>query len=136
MKLLFISFIFVSIIFLIIDLIWLSFSIRYFYMPNLKAIPLNQKPVIWAGILFYLLYVIGLTLIILRPALHDFSVSTALWTGIIFGVVAYCTYNLTNLAFIKNWSINVVFIDMIWGGSLTAFSSFIGLLIAKKIFTS
>ena len=79
-------------------------------MPNLKNIPLNQKPVMWAGVLFYVLYVIGLTLVILRAALNDFSVSTALWTGIIFGIVAYGTYNLTNMAFIKNWSINVVFL--------------------------
>ena len=115
------------------EIIWLSFSIRYFYMPNLKAIPLNQKPVIWAGFLFYLLYVIGLTLIILRPALHDLSVSTALWTGIIFGVVAYGTYNLTNMAVIKDWSPTVVFVDMFWGGSLTAVSATSGIYLAKKI---
>ena len=135
MKLLFISFIFVSIIFLIIDLIWLSFSIRYFYMPNLKNIPLNQKPVMWAGVLFYVLYVIGLTLVILRPALNDFSVSTALWTGIIFGIVAYGTYNLTNMAFIKNWSINVVFVDMIWGGFVTGISSALTIFIVKNYFS-
>ena len=87
----------------------------------------------WAAVLFYLIYMIGLSIIILRPALINDSILQAFWTGIIFGVVAYGTYNLTNMATIKGWSIKVVFVDMIWGGSLTAFSSYFGILLAKRI---
>jgi uncharacterized membrane protein len=50
-----------------------------------------------------------------------------------FGLVAYGTYNLTNMATVKGWSPSVVFVDMLWGGSLTAFSSYFGILIAKKL---
>ena len=50
-----------------------------------------------------------------------------------FGFVAYGTYNLTNMATVKGWSPTVVFVDMIWGGSLTAFSSYFGILFAKKL---
>ena len=135
MKLILLSFVVVSIIFLIIDLIWLSFSIRNFYIPNLPGIPMNQKPVLWAGVLFYFIYVIGLTLVIIRPALSDFAIFTALWTGIIFGIVAYGTYNLTNMAFIKNWSINVVFVDMIWGGFVSGFSSALTIFVVKNYFS-
>ena len=95
---------------------------------------MNQKPVLWAGVLFYFIYVIGLTLVIIRPALSDFSIFTALWTGIIFGIVAYGTYNLTNMAFIKNWSINVVFVDMIWGGFVSGFSSALTIFVVKNYF--
>ena len=50
-----------------------------------------------------------------------------------FGLVAYGTYNLTNMATVKGWSPSVVFVDMIWGGSLTAFSSYYGIFLAKKL---
>ena len=135
MKPIIISFFSVSIIFLLIDVIWLSFSIKLFYKPHLSSIPLNDKPILWAGILFYLIYVIGLTLIILRPAINNDSIFLAFWTGIIFGVVAYATYNFTNMAFIKNWSLNVLIVDTIWGGLLTGTASAASIFIAKY-FTS
>ena len=130
-KPLIISFVFVSVIFLIIDVIWLSFSVKTIYKPYLGDL-IRDTPIMWAAVLFYLIYVIGLSLIILRPALINDSITQAFWTGIIFGVVAYGTYNLTNMATIKGWSYKVVFVDMIWGGVLTSFSSYFGILIAKK----
>ncbi len=133
MKIIILSFVVASIIFLIIDVIWLSFAVKNFYKPNLAGIPMNDKPNLLAGITFYFLYTLGLTLIILRPALHDGSIVLALWTGIVFGVVAYGTYNLTNMAFIKNWSINVVIVDMIWGGILTGIVSAATVYITKNI---
>ena len=132
MKLLIISFFVLSIIFLIIDVIWLSFAVKNFYKPNLIGIPMNDKPNLWAGMIFYLIYTLGLTLIILKPALYSESVILALWTGIVFGVVAYATYNLTNMAFIQNWSLNVVIVDMIWGGILTGSASALTVYIVKN----
>ena len=133
MKVILLSFVVVSIIFLIIDVIWLSFAVKNFYKPNLAGIPMLDKPNLVAGIIFYLIYTMGLTLIILRPALYSESIFLAFWTGIVFGVVAYATYNLTNMAFIKNWSINVVIVDMIWGGILTGFSSAATIYVTKNI---
>ena len=78
----------------------------------------------------------SLSLIILRPALINDSITQAFWTGIIFGVVAYGTYNLTNMATIKNWSSTVVMIDMVWGGLLTGFSSAAAIFLTKSIFTN
>ena len=135
MKILFISFVFASLIFLIADIIWLSLSVKNFYLPNLQGIPMNEKPNLSAGALFYIMYVIGLAILVLRPALDSFSVTQALWTGIIFGVVAYGTYNLTNMAFIKNWSINVVLVDMVWGGFITGSSSALSIYITKNYFS-
>ena len=132
MKILIISFFTVSIIFLIIDVIWLSFAVKNFYKPNLAGIPMNDKPNLLADIIFYLLYTLGLTLIILRPALNSESVILALWTGTVFGIVAYATYNLTNMAFIQNWSLNVVIVDMIWGGILTGSASALTVYIVKN----
>ena len=134
-KLLIISFIFVSIIFLIIDVLWLSITVKSLYRPALGDL-LKDKPVMWAAVLFYIIYMIGVALIILKPALANDSILQALWTGVVFGVVAYGTYNLTNMATIKNWSASIVWIDMIWGGLLTGFSSAVGLYLTKVFFTN
>ena len=131
MKVLFLSLFITSILFLIIDLIWLSFSVKYFYKPQLGTL-LNEKPVMWAAILFYLIYVVGLAIIILQPAIKQDSITQAFFTGIVFGIVAYGTYNFTNMATIKNWSPYVVLVDVIWGGFLTGTSSALGIYLSKK----
>ena len=134
MKTLFLSIIFTSVFFLIIDVIWLSFSVKSFYRPNLGNLILD-KPIMWAAVLFYLVYVIGLSILVLQPAIDENSIFKAFFTGIVFGLAAYGTYNLTNMAVLKGWSPYVVFVDMFWGGFLTAFSSALGIFIAKKIIT-
>ena len=134
-KSLIISFFFVSTIFLVIDVVWLSITVKSLYKPALGNL-LKDKPVMWAAVLFYIIYMVGLALIILKPALANDSILQALWTGVIFGVVAYGTYNLTNMATVKNWSATIVWIDMIWGGFLTGFSSAIGIYLTKVFFTN
>ena len=132
MKLLISATLISAFIFLIIDVIWLSFSVKSFYRPNIGHL-LLETPVMWAAILFYLIYVIGLAVVIIEPSLDYQYTSKFLIKAFMFGLVAYGTYNLTNMATIKGWSPNVVFVDMIWGGSLTTFSSYFGILLAKKI---
>ena len=133
MKTIFLSFLCFFLIFMIIDAIWLSYSIKRIYLPNLSSVPMNDKPKFLVGIVFYFIYVLGVTLIVLKPAIENNSILQAFWTGAVFGIVAYGTYNLTNMAVLKGWSPTVVFVDMIWGGSLTAFSAGSGIFIAKKI---
>ena len=132
MKLLILATLISALIFLIIDVIWLSFSVKSFYRPNIGHL-LLETPVMWAAILFYLIYVIGLAVVIIEPSLDYQNTQKFLIKAFMFGLVAYGTYNLTNMATIKGWSPNVVFVDMIWGGSLTTFSSYFGILVAKKI---
>ena len=132
MKLLISATLISALIFLIIDVIWLSFSVKSFYRPNIGHL-LLETPVMWAAILFYLIYVIGIAVVIIEPSLDYQNTQKFLIKAFMFGLVAYGTYNLTNMATIKGWSPNVVFVDMIWGGSLTTFSSYFGILLAKKI---
>ena len=73
MKILITSFLFASIIFLIIDVLWLSYSVKVFYRPQLGTLLLD-KPILWAAILFYLIYMFGLMIIIIQPALEKESV--------------------------------------------------------------
>jgi len=121
-----------SLIFLIIDVIWLSFATKSFYRPLIGNL-LTDKPVMWAAALFYLLYVFGMALVVIQPCMDSSSLFKTVYTGFIFGLVAYGTYNLTNMAVLKGWSPTVTFVDMFWGGSLTAVSATTGLYLAKKI---
>ena len=133
MKVLFTSIIFASVFFLIIDVIWLSITVKLLYRPALGGL-LNDKPVMWAAVLFYIIYTVSLAIIILQPAISNDSIFQALWTGIIFGLVTYGTYNLTNMATIKDWSPTIVFVDMLWGGCLTGISSAAGIYLSKILF--
>ncbi len=121
-----------SLIFLVIDVIWLSFATKSFYRPLIGNL-LSDKPVMWAAALFYILYVLGMALVVIQPCVDSGSLFKTIYTGFIFGLVAYGTYNLTNMAVLKGWSPTVTFVDMLWGGSLTAISTTTGLYIAKKI---
>lgn len=121
-----------SLVFLIIDVIWLSYATKSFYRPLIGNL-LTDKPVLWAAALFYILYVIGVAVIVIQPCIHDATIMKSVYIGFVFGLVAYGTYNLTNMAVLKGWSPTVVFVDMFWGGSLTAFSAGSGLFLAKKI---
>lgn len=132
MKLLYTSTLFAALIFLFIDVIWLSFSVKHFYKPNIGHLLLD-KPVMWAAAMFYIIYVLGLSIVIIEPALDSNNSIKFLLKAFMFGLVAYGTYNLTNMATVKGWSTSVVFVDMLWGGLLTAFSSYYGIFIAKKL---
>ena len=121
-----------SLVFLIIDVIWLSFSAKAFYRPHIGQLMLD-KPVLWAAALFYILYMFGMSVVVIQPCIEPDSIIKSLYIGFVFGLVAYGTYNLTNMAVLKHWSPTVVFVDMFWGGFLTAISSTSGIYIAKKI---
>ena len=132
MKLVLTSTLIAALIFLIIDIIWLSFSVKSFYGPRIGHL-FADKPVIWAAAMFYIIYVFGLGVVIIEPSINFDDTFKILFKAFMFGLVAYGTYNLTNMATIKGWSPSVVFVDMIWGGSLTALSSYYGIFLAKKL---
>ena len=133
MKIILFSTIIAALIFLIIDIIWLSFAVKSFYRPNIGHLLLD-KPIMWAASMFYIVYVIGLGIVIIEPSVNFDDTLKFLFKAFMFGLVAYGTYNLTNMATVKGWSTSVVFVDMVWGGSLTAFSSYYGILITKRLF--
>ena len=133
MKIILFSTIIAALIFLIIDIIWLSFAVKSFYRPNIGHLLLD-KPIMWAASMFYIVYVVGLGIVIIEPSVNFDDTLKFLFKAFMFGLVAYGTYNLTNMATVKGWSTSVVFVDMVWGGSLTAFSSYYGILITKRLF--
>ncbi len=131
MKIVVYSTLIAAFVFLIIDVIWLSFAVKTFYKPNIGNLLLD-KPVMWAAVMFYIIYVLGLGVVVIEPSINSLNTFNFIFKAFMFGLVAYGTYNLTNMATVKGWSINVVIVDMLWGGSLTAFSTYVGITAAKK----
>jgi uncharacterized membrane protein len=119
-------------VFFAIDMVWLGLVARNFYQKEIGF--LMKTNVNWiAAIIFYLLFIAGLVIFVLAPALEKQSWIHALLYGILFGLVTYATYDLTNLATIKDWPFLVTIVDLVWGMTLSASVSLISFLIASKL---
>ncbi len=119
--------------FLIVDLLWLGLVARTFYREKIGSLMLediNLPP----AIIFYALYVAGIVIFAVSPALHTGSWRTALVFGALFGLIAYSTYDLTNLATLRNWSVTMAIVDIAWGSILTGVSATAGFMITRYIF--
>ena len=116
----------------ILDGIWLSLTASRIYRPSLGALMVS-KPVVPAAIIFYLLYIAGLTYLVVLPALATGQFSSAVARGAVLGLVAYGTYDLTNLAIIRGWPLRVTIIDLAWGTLLTAVTAAAAFLITRAI---
>jgi uncharacterized membrane protein len=102
-----------------IDMIWLGIVAKSFYRNNLGH--LLRPDINWAAaLIFYLLYIVGILIFATLPALEKNSLRQAVVMGGLFGFFAYATYDLSNLATLRGWPVNVVFMDIIWGMALTA----------------
>ena len=132
MKSIIINYVLTTIVFLIIDLAWLGFIAKNLYQKYLGGFLTDQ--VNWAAaFIFYLIYVVGISVFAIYPAVNKNSALSAIMLGALFGFFAYATYDLTNLATLKGWPITIVFIDIAWGVFLTAAVSLSGFYIARIV---
>lgn len=105
-------------IFFLIDMLWLGLIARNFYQSQLGHLMGNVN---WtAAIIFYLIFLVGLTFFAIYPSVTSGTVVTALMLGALFGFFTYATYDLTNLATLRDWPLPVVIVDIIWGTVLGA----------------
>jgi len=119
-------------VFLVIDMIWLGLIAKNFYRAQIGT--LMKPDVNWlAAIAFYLIFIVGLVVFVIAPAMQKGSWSQALLWGALFGLVCYATYDLTNLAVAKDWPLLVTLVDLLWGAVLAASVSVITYLIATKL---
>jgi len=119
-------------VFFAIDMIWLGLIAKGFYAKQIGS--LLKPDVNWtAAIVFYLLFIVGLVVFVITPAVEKNSWIHALLFGALFGLVCYATYDLTNLALAKDWPLLVTIVDLAWGALLAASVSVITYFIASKI---
>jgi len=117
-----------AVVFLGIDFVWLSIISASFYRNRIGDLLLDQPNLGVAGV-FYLVYVAGIVHFAVMPAVNSANWTTALLNGALLGLIAYGTYDMTNLATLKNWSVSVSVVDMMWGTALTAAAATCGYFI-------
>lgn len=118
-------------VFFIIDIVWLGFISKNLYsnyLGHLMAANVNW----YAALLFYFMFIAGLVFFVINPSIEKQSVLYAILAGGFFGLIAYGTYDLTNLATIRDWPLNITIIDLIWGTFLNSTTSGITYLIVQK----
>jgi uncharacterized membrane protein len=111
-----------AIVFLGLDALWLSQLALGMYRRELGGLLLEQPNLLIAGV-FYLLFAAGIVLLVVFPALNGGGWMAAAWMGALLGLVAYGTYDITNLSTVRGWSLTVTLADLVWGTVLTAVSA-------------
>ena len=106
-------------VFMIIDAVWLTFIANKFYKKHLGSL-LATKPNLKAAAIFYVIYMIGVVVFAINPAIDKNSINYAISHGALLGLTLYATYDLTNQATLKNWPTIVTIVDMAWGTIITA----------------
>jgi uncharacterized membrane protein len=132
MKLQIIAYIATALVFLGFDAIWLSQMGDKFYRPIIGSLMLDKfspSP----AIIFYLLYVLGMVIFAVSPAISSGKWTIALTSGAMFGFFAYTTYDLSNQATLKSWTTLLSVTDIAWGTIVTGVSATLGYLIATSI---
>lgn len=101
-------------VFFLIDIVWLGWLGRGFYKKQIGFI-LSDRINWWAAATFYLLYIAGILIFAVVPALEEGTLARAMWRGALFGFFTYATYDLTNMATIEGWPLPMVIVDILWG---------------------
>lgn len=120
-----------TVIFFAIDMVWLGWLAKDFYWGKLDFILSDQTN--WtAAIVFYLIYIGGILYFAVVPGFEAGTWQAALVKGALFGFFCYATYDLTNMALIEGWPLEVVIVDIIWGAVLTGSVAVLTYLIGQK----
>jgi uncharacterized membrane protein len=120
------------IVFLVVDAVWLGVIARGFYAAQMGPL-LSEKPNLWIAAVFYLIYVGGITYFAVMPALSDGGLRTAFFNGALLGLIAYGTYDITNLATTRGWPFALAFVDLGWGILLSSVAAAAGTMITRAL---
>jgi uncharacterized membrane protein len=119
-------------VFFAVDMVWLGLVARSFYSNNLSY--LMAPSVNWpAALLFYMLFIVGILVFVVLPGLKSGSVRDTLLRAALFGLITYATYDLTNLATLRDWPLVLSVVDMAWGATLSMIVSYAGLMIGRRL---
>ena len=118
-------------VFFAIDMVWLGLIAKNFYRDQIGF--LMKSEINWtAAVVFYLLFIVGLVVFVITPAIEKNSWMHALLFGALFGLITYATYDLSNLATLRHWPLLVTIVDLAWGATLAASVSTITYFIVRK----
>ena len=118
--------------FIVVDLLWLGVIARGFYQAQLGH--LMKSNVNWAAaIAFYLVFVAGIVLLVVWPAVERQSLTHAVGFGALLGLVTYAAYDLTNLATLDGFPLKVALVDLVWGTVLCATVSAVTFVVSERL---
>ena len=109
------------IVFLVIDGLWLYFVAQNMFKAEIGS--LMGEPRIIYALIFYLLYPLAIVIFVLAPSIEAKSLTKAILLGAFLGLIAYGTYELTNMSTLKDWTLKLVIVDLLWGSFVTALSA-------------
>ena len=117
---------------IVIDLIWLLGVAKNLYRNDMGSL-MASEPKLLAGLGFYLLYALGTSIFVIIPAISKQSWIYAVQYGALFGFFCYMTYDLTNLAVIRDFPVRLALIDIAWGAAVTAISATIAYWVGARV---
>lgn len=121
-----------GLVFFALDYLWLRYMGQSFYRERLGDLLAAEFNLTVAG-LFYAAYLVGVVIFAIQPAVAAGSWTTALLYGALFGFFAYGTYDMTNLATLRNWPLSVALVDIAWGTVLTGTAAAAGYEISARL---
>ena len=114
-----------------LDFFWLTTASKGLYQKDLGAL-LADNPNMVVAVVFYVIYILGIQIFAVRPALATGDWKTAALFGALFGFFCYATYDLTNMATMKVWTLRVTLLDIAWGTILTGITASASALVALR----
>jgi uncharacterized membrane protein len=116
----------------ICDAIWLSSMAAKLYRPALGDLLLAQVRY-WPAALFYIGFPLGVVYFALMPALRDGSASAALVNGALVGLLAYATYDLTNYATLRPWTLKITLVDLLYGTVVVGLCTWVSFIVVRRL---
>jgi uncharacterized membrane protein len=132
MALIIASYVIALLVFALLDIIWLSIMGPALYKPVLGDI-LAPEVRMGPAAAFYLMYPVGLVVFAILPAIKSDQLSSALMLGALLGAITYATYDLTNFATLRNWTLQLTVLDIVYGALMGAAVSAAGYLAAPPV---
>lgn len=109
----------VFVVIIALDMLWLGLIAKAMYQQAIGHL-MAEQPRLLAALAFYIVYAAGLMVFAVAPHAEDPGWGKAVWMGALFGFFAYATYDLSNLATLRNWPVGMTLVDMAWGTLLSA----------------
>jgi uncharacterized membrane protein len=132
---LFVAYIITAVVFLVIDYIWLGVLMKDYFQTQLSHLMAEEVNLAIAAI-FYLVFAAGIVLFCVAPAFEAGSIMKAAFLGACLGFLAYGTYDVTNMATLRNWPVMMSVIDVSWGTAITAVSAAAGYGLTNWLYSS
>lgn len=121
-------------VFIVIDLLWRGVIGQGIYQKYLGH--LIKKNVNWVAVIIsYILFIFGLLIFVILPAYQNQDILNAFLMGGLLGLIMYATYDLTNLATLKDWPVTITLIDLTWGTFLGSLTSGLAVILSLWLFS-